>query len=106
MKLSLLCEKFSLKYEGEDKEITGLQTLENAKEEHIVYLENNKLLENLKNTKAGAAIVYEKFKASVPKTCAVIISSNPHLDMAILSAFFTPKIINSSDKKPIIDKSA
>ncbi|MDR1007119.1 MAG: UDP-3-O-(3-hydroxymyristoyl)glucosamine N-acyltransferase [Campylobacteraceae bacterium] len=106
MKLSDLCEKFSLKYEGEDRELTGLQTLENAKAEHIVYLENDKLLESLQNTKAGAAIVHEKFKAFVPKHCSSVISDNPHLTMAFLSAFFTPDIINSSDKKPTIDKSA
>ncbi|MDR2081927.1 MAG: UDP-3-O-(3-hydroxymyristoyl)glucosamine N-acyltransferase, partial [Campylobacteraceae bacterium] len=106
MKLSSLCEKFSLKYEGADKNIIGLQTLENAQAEHIVYLENEKLLENLKNTKAGAAIVYEKFKAFVPKDCTAVISANPHLDMAYLSGFFAPNIVNSSDKKPIIDKNA
>jgi UDP-3-O-[3-hydroxymyristoyl] glucosamine N-acyltransferase len=106
MKLSVLCEKFSLKYEGEDREITGLQTLENAEAEHIVYLESEKLLENLTKTKAGAAIVYEKFKSFVPKECAVVTSDNPHLAMAFLSGFFAPKIVGSPSKEPIIDKSA
>ncbi|MDR1976612.1 MAG: UDP-3-O-(3-hydroxymyristoyl)glucosamine N-acyltransferase [Campylobacteraceae bacterium] len=106
MKLSDLCKEFSWKYEGEDREITGLQTLENAASEHIVYLENEKLLESLKNTKAGAAIVYEKLKTSVPKGCAVVLSDNPHLSMAFLSSIFAPKIVNSTDKKPLIDKSA
>ncbi|MDR2100076.1 MAG: UDP-3-O-(3-hydroxymyristoyl)glucosamine N-acyltransferase [Campylobacteraceae bacterium] len=106
MKLSDICARFSWSYEGEDREISGLQTFENAASEHIVYLENEKFLEGLKNTKAGAAIVYERFKSLVPKTCAIIVSPNPHLYMAYLSAVFTPKVINSTDKKPIIDKSA
>ncbi|MDR2789565.1 MAG: UDP-3-O-(3-hydroxymyristoyl)glucosamine N-acyltransferase [Campylobacteraceae bacterium] len=106
MKLSILCEKFSLKYEGADKDIIGLQTLENAHKEHIVYLENEKLLENLKNTKAGAAIVYEKFKAFIPKGCSIVISDNPHLAMAYLSGFFAPQIVNFAAKEPSIDKSA
>ncbi|MFV0480995.1 MAG: UDP-3-O-(3-hydroxymyristoyl)glucosamine N-acyltransferase [Campylobacteraceae bacterium] len=106
MKLSTLCEKFKLEFSGEDKEITGLQTLENATEKHIVYLDNEKLLNSLKSTKAGVVITKEKNIEFVPKQSSIIKSENPHLTMAILSEFFAPPIIGSSDKKPEISKSA
>lgn len=106
MKLSAICKKFDLEFFGEDKEIIGLQTLYDATQNHIVYLENEKLLDIFKNTKAGAAIILEKHKEFIPDGCSAVISQNPHLTMAILSEFFAPKIIGSSDKKPEISKSA
>jgi len=106
MKLSAICEKFGLEFFGEDREIIGFQTLDNATKNHIVYLENEKLLNALNSTKAGAAIVMEKHKKYVPNSSSIIISQNPHLTMAVLSEFFAPKIIGRSDKKPAISKNA
>ncbi|MDR0408428.1 MAG: UDP-3-O-(3-hydroxymyristoyl)glucosamine N-acyltransferase [Campylobacteraceae bacterium] len=106
MRLSNICKELFLSFEGEDKAISGLQTIKDASSEHIVYLENEKFLDTLKDTKAGAAIVLEKHRQFVPKNCSVIISQNPHLDMALLSRLFAPKIVGFASKPPRIDPSA
>ncbi|MDR0467556.1 MAG: UDP-3-O-(3-hydroxymyristoyl)glucosamine N-acyltransferase, partial [Campylobacteraceae bacterium] len=106
MKLSAICKEFNLEFFFVFLEIVGFQTLDNATENHIVYLENEKLLDALSNTKAGAAIIMEKHKEYVPSGSSIIISQNPHLTMAILSKFFAPKIVGHSDKKPIISENA
>ncbi|MDR1614833.1 MAG: UDP-3-O-(3-hydroxymyristoyl)glucosamine N-acyltransferase [Campylobacteraceae bacterium] len=106
MKLSHICAKLSWSYEGEDREISGLQAIQNASDEHIVYLENEKFLDTLKCTKAGAAIVLEKHRSFLPKGCSVIISQNPHLDMAFLTKLFAHDIVGSVQKPPQIDPSA
>ncbi|MDR2635438.1 MAG: UDP-3-O-(3-hydroxymyristoyl)glucosamine N-acyltransferase [Campylobacteraceae bacterium] len=106
MKLSEICAKLSWSYDGEDREISGLQAVQSASSEHIVYLENEKFLETLKSTKAGAAIVLEKHRSLVPKSCSVIVSQNPHLDMAVLTKLFAPSIVGSVKNPPQIDKSA
>ncbi|MDR3346477.1 MAG: UDP-3-O-(3-hydroxymyristoyl)glucosamine N-acyltransferase, partial [Campylobacteraceae bacterium] len=106
MKLSEICAHFGWDFEGEDKDITGLQTLDNAEQRHIVYFENEKLLSGFKVTKAGVAIVSEKFRSFAPKSCSLIISDNPHLSIAYLSGFFAPKVLNSTSEAPQIDKSA
>jgi UDP-3-O-[3-hydroxymyristoyl] glucosamine N-acyltransferase len=106
MKLSDICANFGWRYEGEDREIEGLQTLENANEKHLVFFDNEKLIEKLKITKAGAVIISNKFSEFTPKHCSRIISENPHLSIAYLSGFFAPKLINSTSKPPQVDKSA
>lgn len=106
MKLSKLCKKFDLEFSGKDRDIIGLQTFENANEQHIVYLENEKFIDNLKVTKAGVAIINKKHENFVPSSCSIIYSENPHLTMAILSKVFAPPILNSTNKKPKISKNA
>ncbi|MDR1460437.1 MAG: UDP-3-O-(3-hydroxymyristoyl)glucosamine N-acyltransferase [Campylobacteraceae bacterium] len=106
MKLSDICKKLSRDYEGEDREIGGFQAIQDALGEHIVYLENENFLDSFKNTKAGAAIVLEKHKQFAPKGCSIIVSQNPHLDMALLSELFASKVIGSTSKPPQIDSSA
>ncbi|MDR1285241.1 MAG: UDP-3-O-(3-hydroxymyristoyl)glucosamine N-acyltransferase [Campylobacteraceae bacterium] len=106
MRLSDICEKLARDYVGEDREISGFQAIQDASSEHIVYLENEKFLNVFKNTKAGAAIVLEKHREFVPENCSIIISQNPHLDMALLSELFAAKIIGSTSKPPQIDSSA
>ena len=106
MKLSNICKKFDLEFTGDDKEIIGFQTLDDATQNHIVYLENEKLIDALKSTKAGVSIVKEAHKEFVPNSSSVIVSENPHLTMAILSKFFAPKMVGQSDLKPQISKNA
>ena len=106
MKLSSICANFGWSYEGEDRKIDGLQTLENADEKHLVFFDNEKLIDKLKATKAGVVIISSKFREFAPKRCSLIISENPHLSIAYLSGLFASKLINSTSKPPQIDKSA
>lgn len=106
MRLSKICDELKLEFIGDDREISGLQTLDGATKDNIVYFENEKLLELLKNTKAGAVIISNKFKEFVPVNCSIVFSENPHLSMAYISKIFAPSIINQNNKQPQIGQSA
>lgn len=74
-----------LPFRGEDREISGINTLENARPDQISFLANAKYAQYLPLTKAGAVIVTAEYADSVP--CA-IISENPYVDFGRAVALF------------------
>ncbi|MBT8763271.1 UDP-3-O-(3-hydroxymyristoyl)glucosamine N-acyltransferase [Desulfohalobiaceae bacterium Ax17] len=77
MLLSELAQKLGLKLVGDDLEITGVNTLDKAKEDEISFLANPKYIPLLKTTKAGAVIVDEEHATKLNRA---LISANPYLD--------------------------
>lgn len=71
-----------------DFEVKGIAPLENASENEISYIDQNKYLANLKDSKAGAVLIKEKDSHHIPSHIQGIIVPNPHLVFARLSAFF------------------
>ncbi len=112
MRIKELVKKLDLIYEGEDFEAKGISTLKDASKEEISFLENQKYLKYLQNTKAGAVFVKKEFKEKLPKNCFALISENPYLSMAYASKFFAKKLIRDKEfetkigKNCIIDKKA
>lgn len=66
--------------------VDGILPLDMAGERSISYVELDKYIKDLENTKAGAVIVRKELKDKVKRNA--IISSNPNLAMAIISGFF------------------
>ena len=62
-----------------EKQITGITTLKKATENDLSFFTNIKYIEDLKNTKAGAVFVEEKFVDKVPQNTVAIINKNPHV---------------------------
>jgi len=87
-----------------DKEIIGMNTLKEAKENEISFFDNKKYLQDLSNTKAGAVILKPEFKDYLPKETIGLFTSEPYLKMAILTKYFAKPLIRQGE--PIIDKSA
>jgi len=79
MLLSELAQKLGITLKGEDLEIKGVNTLEEAKEDEISFLANPKYAPLLSQTKAGAVILAKEFADKVPRC---LISNNPYLDFA------------------------
>ncbi|WP_457570709.1 UDP-3-O-(3-hydroxymyristoyl)glucosamine N-acyltransferase [Desulfovulcanus sp.] len=77
MLLSELAQKLGLNLLGEDLEITGVNTLDMAREDEISFLANPKYLPLLETTNAGAVIVDEEH---ADKLSRALISKNPYLD--------------------------
>lgn len=84
-----------LKYLGVDSEglndfeIKALNTLEDAQENDIVYVDQEKYLQQLETCKAGAVLIGKKYCTYIPKHIQGIVVENPHLAFAYLSSFFS-----------------
>lgn len=101
MLLSDLTKKLNLSFSGKDCEIASLGTLKEATSSQLAYLDNPKLLDELKNTQAGAVFVTEQFASFVPSSTCTLITPTPHLTMAYASAFFTCKPFDTSEPATI-----
>ncbi|HAS89437.1 MAG TPA: UDP-3-O-(3-hydroxymyristoyl)glucosamine N-acyltransferase [Desulfovibrio sp.] len=79
MLLSELAALLGLKIVGEDKEISGVNTLELAGPSELSFLANAKYESALKVTKAAAVVLEEKYAHQVE---SALISDNPYMDLA------------------------
>ncbi len=89
MTLSELAKLLGLTLRGEDREFTGLNTLEAATEDEVSFLANPRYAQYLGDTRACAVIVAEEFAGQAPK--AALVSANPYFDFARASALFVRK---------------
>lgn len=85
LKVSEIAAKLGLAFQGEDREITGVATLEAAGPDQISFLANAKYAQFLPKTRAGAVIVSRGYADNV--TCA-LISENPYMDFGRVLALF------------------
>lgn len=83
--VATIAGSLGLPFRGEDREISGINTLENARPDQISFLANAKYAQYLPLTKAGAVIVTAEYAETVP--CA-IISENPYVDFGRAVALF------------------
>lgn len=104
MKLSKIVEILNLKYSGSDFDIESFSLLEDADDKNIVFFDDAKLIEKLKNTKAKVVLTTQKFIDKVPKNSISLVCDNPHLAFAILSRYFAQDSFDFSSKADI-DKS-
>jgi UDP-3-O-[3-hydroxymyristoyl] glucosamine N-acyltransferase len=85
MLLSELADRLGMELRGEDREFSGLNTLENAKPDEVSFLANLRYRQQLAATQACAVIIAEEFAGEV--ACA-LVSANPYFDFARAGAFF------------------
>jgi len=111
MKLSKLLEELNLPFNGEDFEISSFDTLTKASKNQIAFIENEKLIDELKVTKAGVVILREDILDLLPSSAFPIVSKNPQLDMARITKYFAKKPFKNGASADIsdnadVDKSA
>jgi len=90
-----LCDDIEL-----DINITGLNTLQDAKPFEISFLENKKYLSQLKVSVAGAIFVTEEFKNDVPEGSIALVVKEPYIYLAKASKYFAPKILEETGAEP------
>ncbi len=83
-------------------EISGLNTLQDASEKEISFLENKKYVNDLSKTKAGAVLVKKEFEKNVPENTIAIVCEEPYLTLARLSKFFAPNVIETKGNDCIV----
>lgn len=79
MRLSAIASALGVTLQGEDKEISGVNTLAEATPSELTFLANAKYVGQLASTKAGAVLVAPEH-ALPGMTC--LISASPYLDFA------------------------
>lgn len=88
LSLSLIAEKLGLELRGEDREISGLNTLEDAGENELSFLANSKYIQFLPQTRAGAVIVSAEY---ADKVHTALISRSPYVDFGRALTLFAKK---------------
>ncbi len=106
LKLNDLLQKIGLEKVENNIEINDIKDLNSSDKKNLTYIDGEKHINQLKNTKAGAVFVSKKLSTFVPKECISIVCDNPHLYMAKSSRFFKRKLICENYIEPEIDKSA
>ncbi len=102
MLVSQIAEILSLEFRGEDREISALNSLQNAKSNELSFVEQKKYLKELESTNAGAIFITEEFAKSAPKSATCIIAKKPHLSLAKISKHFSKPLIAKEGKAPDI----
>lgn len=106
MRVFTLAKKLSLTCKGSDKEITKLNSLENAKDNELTYFKDKKFLKELETTKAGAILLEEKFAKYAPKNATLLFSDEPYLSMAYASQALYKNEFKPSLTPPKISENA
>lgn len=96
MKLTELCRAIGLEHTGDDREITGIQTLETANETELSFVENERYLECLNGSKAAAVLVRQNHADRVPAGMIALITAEPYLMMAKASVFFARPLVKKT----------
>ena len=103
MRLIEIATYLDIALDGEDKEIVGINTLKDAKENEISFFENKNYLNDLKNTKAGAVLLKEEFVDELPNGVVALITDEPYLKMALLTKKFVKPLIREGKEAVIGD---
>jgi UDP-3-O-[3-hydroxymyristoyl] glucosamine N-acyltransferase len=96
--LSEIASRSALPLPEKDCEIERLATLDSAKEGELSFFHSEKYLSQLSATKASAVILEERYAQRLPKGCIALVTNEPYLKLALVSALFahTPGV--SSDE--------
>ncbi len=98
MKLSEIAKKFNGKLLGEDIDIKGVSSPENAKKEDIVFIKDKKYLDKIKESKAGAVVTKEELDINKPQ---LIVDSPEKVVYYLLDTLY-----KEEEKKDFIAKTA
>jgi UDP-3-O-[3-hydroxymyristoyl] glucosamine N-acyltransferase len=98
-KLSSLAKEFECELYGEDREVSGLNSLEFANEDELSFLVKSSDVKKAQNSKAKCLIVSSKEGL---EDRSLLITKNPHLLMAKISAVFAVSIDESLLPEPCI----
>lgn len=102
MLLSEIANFIGANFEGDDVEISSMNTLKDASEFQLSFVANAKYIKDIATSNAAAIICDEKRAQYVGDSCVALIVDEPYWQMATLSEKFAPEIEDSSAPAPII----
>jgi len=93
---------------ADERLIFGVAPLQTAGPEDVSFLDNRRYASLLEATKAGAVIVHPDFGAKVPAGAVAIVTPEPYVAWAKISAFFHPfpEAVPGIHPRAIVDPAA
>ena len=70
---------------SDDEIFSSVKTISNASDKDLSFFSNQRYLDSLKNIKAKACLIENKYKQHLPKNCEPIIVKDPYLALALIS---------------------
>ena len=92
MLLSEIVKLIGAEFDGDDVEITSMNTLSDATSSELSFVANSKYVKDIASSDAAAIIVDAKNASFVPKTSAALVVESPYWQMAVASAKFAPAL--------------
>ncbi len=77
---------------GENFEVSGMNTLQDASKSELSFVSNSKYIKEIQDTNAGAIIVDAKTKEFVPNGCSALVVDSVYWQVATLTKYFAPSI--------------
>jgi UDP-3-O-[3-hydroxymyristoyl] glucosamine N-acyltransferase len=92
----------------DERLVSGVAPLQTAGPEDVSFLDNRRYADLLSATKAGAVIVHPDFAAKVPAGAALIVTPEPYVAWAKISALFHPfpEVLPGIHPSAIVDPAA
>jgi len=91
--LNFIANEIGVSYSGKDINISGVNTLANAKEDEISFYNSSKYIDDISRTKACAVLIEEKYINLLPSSAVALITDEPYLKLALASKIFSYKIV-------------
>jgi UDP-3-O-[3-hydroxymyristoyl] glucosamine N-acyltransferase len=104
MKLTTITNALGLTLEVQDREIWGIDTIGQAKEDDVTFLTSDSYLKYLPETKAAAVFLKAEHAALAPKTTIAIVCDDPRLAFAKSTPFFSSPLVKADGKKAVVGR--
>jgi len=101
MKLSQICQEVNIEFTGQDIEIKGLHTLNEATSSQISFFSDKKHMDNLATTNAGAVFVSSSYANLLPSSTIALITDEAYLKLAETSKFFAHNVSTTGEEPNI-----
>ena len=101
MKLSQICQEVNIEFTGQDIDINGLHTLNEATSSQISFFSDKKHMDNLATTKAGAVFVASSYANLLPSSTIALITDEAYLKLAETSKFFAHNVSTTGEEPNI-----
>jgi len=98
MKLSKICQEINLEFSGQDIDIEGLHTLNEATSSQISFFTDEKHIDSLATTRAGAVFISSKYATLLPSQTIPLITDEAYLKLAESSLFFAHKLSTTGEE--------
>ena len=90
--LKEICQAIGVEYSGEDRTITGINTLGEAASGELSFFHNEKYRKDLPRTHATAVLIEERFAGELPEGVIALRTEEPYLKLALATELFAHPI--------------
>lgn len=94
IELNTLLSKIDVEFDGKSIAITSMNTLSDATENELSFLQNKNYIKELTASKAGAVFVSAEMAEHVPETCIAVVVDEPYMALAKASKLFAPALVD------------